>query len=315
MADDRVLKALRLVRADLKSKEAILDPKDERCLSLKFLVGLDLHHLGRCREAINMLEPLLKYLQGSPFSNITLQTAMCIAGSYNELREYETAYELCIETLARSEELHDHETDARVLLHNMISIALLGLNKPKEALSWSKKQFFGAETIYGAGHSRTFKAMGTMAACYADLKDLQKACDWQEKCVNALRNSLGDNHPDTILAEEHLLDYTAQRRMNFFTRKRVIGLRKTHLEKLSQNFGDRDWRTLMCRAALAQDYIWCDSFKKAVRMQEDWVDVMLQEFGEDDKRTIEAIAELARTRRWMKARRAVYWWLPQNFLK
>jgi tetratricopeptide (TPR) repeat protein len=304
-----------MVQADLKSKERILDTKDEVYLSLNFLVGYDLQRLGRYRDSVKKLESVLKDLPERPLTNIALQTAIGIGGSYNYLREYQTAFELCTETMAKHEELLTHEPHFCVLFYNIMGVALSGLQRPKEAIVWARKVLQGAQKLYGPGNSRTSMAMGSLAANYADLKDIQKACYWQEKCIRSLTDSLGNNHPDTIDAEERLMNHIALHKIDPLARKGIIGLRKAHLEKLSQHFGDKDWRTLQCRAWLAQDYFFSGSLKKAMRIQEELVDTMEREFGEDDERIIEGVSALARTRRWTKVRRAVYWWIPQSFLK
>jgi hypothetical protein len=292
-----------------------LDTKDEVCLNLKVLVGYDLQRLGRFRDSVKMLESVSKDLPESPLSNVAFHTAISLAANYNFLREHQTALELCIETMAKHEELLTHESFCSVLLYNMMGVALSGLRRPEEAVVWGRKELLGAQKLYGPGNSRTCKAMASLAAHYSNLKDIQKACYWQEKCVSSLTDSFGINHPDTIHAEERLMAYTAQRKINRFARKRVIGLRKLHLEKLGQQFGDKDWRTLECRAWLAQDYFLSGSLKKSMRIQEELVDIMKQEFGEGDKRIIEEVSALETTRRWIKVRRAVYWWFPQSFLK
>jgi tetratricopeptide (TPR) repeat protein len=313
-AADQVIKALRFSQAHLKSRESILDSMDERYLCVRYLVGQDLHLLARFRESVERLEPFMKELPESTHYTVFLQTVACLGGSYNRLKEYHTSLDLCKKTMERFEKCVKHEVLEILAIYNVMGEALSGLKRPQEGLIWSTKAVLGAQKLYGMAHSRTSQAMGYLARNYADLNDLQKACDWQEKCVNSMKNSLGANHPKTIYEEERLVDYVAQRRTNLLSRKKVIGRRKAHLDKLSEQFGEKDWRTLDCQARLAQDYFVCASFKKAMLMQEKWVEIMIQEFGADDERTVEGVAQLARTKRWIKTRNAVYWWLPKWLL-
>jgi hypothetical protein len=276
---------------------------------------MDLGDLERCRESIEILEPLMKELPESTPYSLVLSTVACLGWSYNRLKEYRTSLNLCKEVLERFGNCLKDDVPETLSIYIVMGGALSGLKRPKEALTWSTKAVLGSQKLYGMVHSKTSMAMAHLARNYQDLNDLEKACDWQEKCVNSMRDGLGTNHLNTIVQEELLMDYVALRRRNLLSRKKVLGRRKAYLDQLSQQVGDKDFRTLDCQARLAQDYFFCASFKKAMLMQEISVEAMIQEFGQDDVRTAEAIARLAMTKRCIKIRKVVYWWLPNSLLK
>jgi tetratricopeptide (TPR) repeat protein len=309
------LKALRIARADFELKERILDPKDTDFLLSRYHVGADLDLIGRYRESAEWLEHLIKDMPENIHYAIYLPAAVSLGGSYSRLEEYRSSFDLCTKTMAKFEDIFAGESFEPVPLYNAMAEALCGLKRPKEALIWSTKAVLGAQKVFGAEHLRTVVATGYLAYVYADLKDFQRACELQEKCVNFLKDSLGTDHPTTIDYEETLIGYIAQRRMNRLSRRRFIGRRKALLDKMNQQFGEKDWRTLDCQSRLARDYFANGSFKKAKLMQEKWVETMIQEFGQDDKRTIGGMAALAWTNNWILIRKAVYWWLPQCFVK
>jgi tetratricopeptide (TPR) repeat protein len=300
---------------NFKSKKSILDPKDADLLISRFHVGADLQAIGRYRESAEWLEHLIKDMPENIHYMIYLQTAVYLGGSYSRLEEYHSSFDLCTKVMSKFEDIFAGEPPEAVALYNVMGETLCGLKRPKEALIWSTKAVLSARKAFGAEHSKTILATEYLAKNYADLKDFQKACEWEEKCVNLLKDSLGTDHPTTISAEEALINYIAQRRMNLFSRRKFVGRRKALLDKMSQQFGEKDWRTLDCQSRLAQDYCACASLKKAVFIQEKWIEIMTQEFGQDDKRTMEGIVALARTKRWILARKAMYWWLPQCLLK
>jgi hypothetical protein len=264
-----------------------------------------------------MLEPLMKEYTESTDYSLVLQTVACLGVSYNSLGEYRTSLNLCKEVMEmeRFGDCLKDEVPAILSIYMVMGGALSGLKRPKEALTWSTKAVLGTQKHYGMAHSMTSTAMGYLARNYEDLNDLEKACDWQEKCVNSIRDSLGPSHPTKISQEEMLMDFVARRRRNPLLRKKVLARRKACLDQLSQQVGDKDFRTLGCQARLAQDYFSCASLKKAMRMQEICIEAMIQEFGQDDERTAEVIAQLATTKRWIKIRKVVYWWLPSGLLK
>jgi hypothetical protein len=309
------LKALRIARADFELKKRILDPKDADFLISRYHVGANLQLIGRYRESAEWLEHLIEDIPENIDYTIYLNTAVCLARSYSRLEEYRSSFELCTKAMAKFEDIFAGEPPEPVALYNAMGEALCGLKRPKEALIWTTKAVLGAQKVFGAEHSITILATEYLANVYAGLKDFQKACEWQEKCVNCLKDNLGTDHPATISAEEALIDYFTQRRMNLLRRRKFIGRRKALFDKMNQQFGEKDWRTLDCQSRLAHDYFACSSLKKAMLIQEKWVEVMTQEFGQDDKRTMEGIAALAWTNHWILARKALYWWLPQRFLK
>jgi tetratricopeptide (TPR) repeat protein len=257
----------------------------------------------------------MKELPESTHYSLVLQIVSCLGGSYNSLKEYRTSLNLCKEVMERFGDCLKNEVPEILGIYFVMGEALYGLERPKEALTWSTKAMLGSQKHYSMAHSTTSMAMAHLARNYQALNDLEKACDWQEKCVKTMRDSLGTNHPTTIVQEEVLMNYVAQRRGNVLSRKKVLRRRKAFLDQLSQQIGDEDVRTLWCQARLAQDYLFCASFKKAMLMQEICVEAMIQEFGQDDERTAQVIAQLARTKRWIKIRKVVYWWLPNGLLK
>jgi hypothetical protein len=257
----------------------------------------------------------MKELPESTHYSLVLPIVSSLGGSYNCLKEHHTSLNLCKEVMERFGDCFKDEYLDVLIIYTVMGIALCGLERPKEALTWSTKAVLGSQKYYSMTHSRTSTAMGYLAWNYQELNDLEKACDWQEKCVNSMRDSLGTNHPTTIFQEEVLMNYVAQQRRNILSRKKVLRRRKAFLDQLSQQVGDKDVRTLCCQARLAQDYLFCASFKKAMLMQEICVEAMIQEFGQDDERTAQVIAQLARTKRWIKIRKVVYWWLPNGLLK
>jgi tetratricopeptide (TPR) repeat protein len=252
--------------------------------------------------------------EGTHYS-LVFQTVACLGGSYNSLREYRTSLNLCKEAMERFGDCLKDEVPEILGIYMVMGEALSGLKRPKEALTWSTKAVLGTQKLYGMAHSMTSVAMGYLALNYQYLNDLEKACEWQEKCVNSIRDSLGSSHPTTIFQGEVLINYVAQRRRNPLLRKKFLARRKAYLDQLSQQVGDKDFRTLGCQARVAQDYFSCASLKKAMRMQEICIEAMIQEFGQDDERTAEVIAQLATTKRWIKIRKVVYWWLPNGLLK
>jgi tetratricopeptide (TPR) repeat protein len=308
-------KALSIAQADLKSKESILNPRDNRCLYLRFLVGLDLACLQRFRESIETLESLMKELPESTHYFLVLQIVSSLGGSYNCLKEYRTSLNLCKEVMERFGDCFKDQCLDVLSIYLVMGEALSGLERPKEALTWSTKAVLGFQKHYGMAHSRTSAAMEYLARNYQALNDIEKACDWQEKSVNLIRDILGTNHPSTILQEEQLIDYVDRRRRTPLSRKKILGRRKACLDQLSKQVGDKHFRTLDCQARLAQDYFFCGLLKKAMLMQEICVEAMIQEYGQDDGRTAEVIAQLATTKRWIKIRKIVYWWVPNGLLK
>ncbi|KAE9372043.1 hypothetical protein N431DRAFT_482911 [Stipitochalara longipes BDJ] len=308
-------KALGMARGHLKLIERILDPKDFIHLCLTCLHGQDLMLLGRYREAIEMLEPFMRELPENLPNDMALQTAACLASSYNCLGEYHTSLDLCTKTLSKLEGISTDEVAEIIDIYRMMGQTLSRLKKPEEALIWLKKAVCAAEKAYGIGHSRTLIVMEYLADTYGWSKDFQKACDWQEKCVNSRKASFGSCHLSTLHAEGRLLDFRAKRSRNVFSKQKVLGQRKALFEKISRQLGEEDWRTLSCQWQLSEDYFACGLFKKAIIMQEKCARVMIQEFGQEDKRTVALIAELEGIKRWERARKVVYWWLPQSFLK
>lgn len=306
---------MRIAQADLKSKEKLLDPKDVHHLYARFLVGADLQLLGRFRESVDWLESLMKDLADSIHYAIILQIIETLGGSYNRLEEYQNAFDLGTKAMAKFESIFTADAPEFLPLYNVMGEALSGLKRPTEALLWTKKAFLGSQKAFGAAHSHTLKTMGYLATIYANLNEFKKACDLQEQSINCMKETVGADHPMTILAENYLVDFITLRRTNFFLRKKVIGRRRMLLQKMNTQFGDKDWRTLDCQLALAQDYFACGSLKKAKVMEEQWVEVMIQEFGQDDKRTLAGVAALALTKKLIATRKVVYWWLPRSFLR
>lgn len=293
----------------------MLDPTNERHLSLRFLVGQNLGRLGRFREAVESLKPLMEDLRGSTYYTIIFQTVAFLGASYIRLKEYRTSLDLCTKAMADYEGISTAEDLWLLTIYNVLAEALCGLQRPKEALIWSKKAVVSAQKIFGPEHSRVYIAMGYLAWNYTAVRDFKKAYEWQQKCFDRMKEGLGTDHPSTIFAEGMLVNLIAERRRNILSRKKVICKRKELANKMRQQFGEGDCRTLEFQGYLALDYIACASFKKAKAIQEELVAVMTQEFGEGDKRTMAAMKDLARTKKWMKTQRAVYWWLPQYFLK
>jgi hypothetical protein len=279
------------------------------------MVGKNLQLLHRFREAVDWLEPLMKDLADSIHYAIILQVTEALGCSYNRLEEFQSAFNLSTKAMAKFEGIFTGEAPEILLLYSVMGNALWGLNKPKEALIWTKKAFLGSQKIYGATHSITLITMGVLASYYAYLNDFKKAYDLQEQSMNCMKETLGADHPLTISSESYLVDIISQRKRNLFLRKKVIGRRKMLLQKMNTQLGDKNWRTLDCQLALAQDYVACGSLEKAKVIEEQWVEVMIQEFGQDDKRTLEGIAALALTKKLITARKVLYWWVPRRFLK
>ncbi|KAN0110209.1 hypothetical protein V8E51_006596 [Hyaloscypha variabilis] len=306
-------KALKIIQAALNSEGRIWETTDSRFLCLEVFGGQDLNHLGRFRESIKKLEPIMKHLPEGIDPGMVFQTAGCLGMSYNRLEEYHISQDLCTKTMARYEGTVTNDNPAIVSIYTTLGEALSGLKRPKEALIWATKAMLSAQRIHGTQNRNSVMAMEYLAFHYAELKDFRKAYDWQKKSVNCMKSSLGEYHPSTIMGEVVLMNLVAQRRGQLFPRRRIIGRRRELFEKLSQQFGERDCRTLDCHVFLALDYFACGSINKAKVMQEKLVEVMNEEFGKDDKRTTEARNQLARTNKWIAIRKAVYWWLPKRF--
>lgn len=311
-------KALRLSQALLKAMETILDPTDALYQYHKSVVGADLRLLGRYRESANWLEALTQDLavSGGPrYDGLYYATELDIAYTlgicYNRLDQHQKALDICTGALARFEDVCTPESPFLLPIYGAMGEALSGLRRPKEALTWTTKYLQTCQKLYGPSDSTTLLATGYLADHYANRKDYKTAIDLQKRCVDGYKTTFGDDHATTIYAEEILIDFTAQRKMNTMSRKRIIGRRRNLCNKMMEEFGETDWRTLSCQSGLASDYIACASFQKARIMQEQWVDVMIREFGRDDPRTIDGIAALARTKKWIAMRKAMYWWLPQ----
>lgn len=261
------------------------------------------------------LKPLMEDLADSIDYAMAIGVIGILGYNYNCLEEYHDALDLCTKAMAKFEGIFTGEAPEFFPLYTVIGDALWGLNKPKEALIWSKKAFLGSQKIYGATHSKTLLKMGILASHYAALNDFKKAYDLQEQSVNCMKETLGADHPMTISSESYLVNIISQRKRNLFLRKKVIGRRRMLLQKMNTQLGDKDWLTLECQLALAQDYVACGSLEKAKVIEEQWVEVMIQEFGQDDKRTLEGIAALALTKKLITARKVLYWWVPRRFLK
>jgi tetratricopeptide (TPR) repeat protein len=296
-------------------KKGILGLTDIDFITSRFLVGADLQGYGRFRECIEWLEQFMKDLPKDSHYTTFLQAIIHLSLSHNGLNEYRTSFELCTKALDQFEGIAPVDDPTIIEVYKVMGNALIGLNRPKEALIWSTKAFDGTQRIFGPQHLSTYIALEYMTYVYAALGDLKKACKWQEKCVNFMKDSLGTDHPATIRAEEALVNFTAERKSHLFSRRRIIVRRKALLDKMKQQFGEKDWRTLSCESRLVEDYFLCSSMKKAILMQEKWLEVMIQEFGQEDDRTIEGIADLSRIKMAMAIRNAVYWWVPQWYLK
>jgi DNA-binding transcriptional MerR regulator len=306
---------LKIIQAALNPEERIWETTDSRFLNLESLVGQDLRLLGRFRESIKKLEPIMEHLPEGVDPGMVFETAACLVSCYNRLGEHHIAHNICTKTMARYEGTLTDDIPAIISIYTVLGETLSGLKRGKEALMWATKAMLGAQRLYGTQHRQTFIAMEWLTFHYANLKDIRKACDWQKKSVNCMKSSLGEYHPLTIEGEVRLMNIVAQRRSQLFSRRRIIGRRRELFEKLSQQFGERDCRTLDCHYFLAQDYVACTSFNKAKVLQEKLVEVMIEEFGNDDNRTTDARTELARTNKWIATRKAVYWWLPKYLLQ
>jgi tetratricopeptide (TPR) repeat protein len=278
-------------------------------------VGADLQILGRYRESIEWLEPLMKDLPENGHYNVFLLPITSLAISYSGLNEYRNSFELCTKALNQFEGVVPVDDPLMVDLYKAMGDALVGLKRPKEALTCAKRALLATEKTFGQQHLNSFLALQYMTNVYAALGNFKKACKWQEKCVNFMKDSLGTDHPTTIDAEEALVGYTAQQKSYLFSRRKIIPRRKALLDKMNLQFGERDWRTLDCQSRLVWDYFACSSMKKAILIQERWVEIMIQEFGQEDNRTRQGITDLSRIKMLMEIRNAVYWWAPQRYLK
>lgn len=314
-ADIDHFKALKIAQADFTLRKDIWGPTDIELIRSRFQVGADLQILGRYRESIEWLDPLLKDLPRDSHYTVFLNPIICLAISYSGLNEYRTSFELCKKALDQFDGITPVDDPLMLELYKAMGDALIGLKRPKEALIFAKKALLGTQKTFGPQHESSFLAIQYMTHVYAALGDFKKACKWQEKCVNFMKDSLGPNHPTTIDAEEALVGYTAQQKSYILSRRKIIPRRKALLDKMNLQFGERDWRTLDCQSRLVWDYFACSSMQMAILIQEKWVEIMIEEFGREDNRTIEGIADLSRIKMLMEIRNAIYWWVPQRYLK
>jgi tetratricopeptide (TPR) repeat protein len=307
------LKALRLAQADLDLKKSTLDLQDVDLLMSTCHVGAVLACTGHFRESAELLEALMNDMPENAHYQTFLYAASSLGGSYNRLEEYQASFDLCTNAMARFESVFAGEGPETVALYNVMGETLCGLGRPKECLIWATKAVLDAQKVWGPTHPKTCKAMAYLARVYECLRDFRNAVKWREKCIICLKACLGPNHPETIYAEGGLIDIFTLQRRNFWSRKTIIGRRRALFDKTTEQLGENDWQTLAFQEQLAKAYFGCGWFKKAKCVQEKWVEVMTQNFGPDDKRTMRGMAELARTNQWIAARKAMYWWLPQNF--
>jgi tetratricopeptide (TPR) repeat protein len=140
-------------------------------------VGADLQILGRYRESIEWLEPLMKDLPENGHYNVFLLPITSLAISYSGLNEYRNSFELCTKALNQFEGVVPVDDPLMVDLYKAMGDALVGLKRPKEALTCAKRALLATEKTFGQQHLNSFLALQYMTNVYAALGNFKKALE------------------------------------------------------------------------------------------------------------------------------------------
>jgi tetratricopeptide (TPR) repeat protein len=308
---NRADKSLELGLRDLKSKETQLQPDHYYCSMVKGHMAKNLFDLNRFQEAADIQQDLLT-LALEQKSDDRIMTAMVgLAGNYNSLGEHQKAIDTCKDVMSKFRRVFG-ETERMILVAAEITaMANVAIGRPKEALGFAEKVLESHKQLLGEQHLDTLIAMHNLAKVYEALKQFKKARIYQEQCYGVSKESLGAEHGFTIQQLAKLAG-TARREGRTLRTKWDIDYAKETVKVLGSKYGASDSRTLYYMEILGEDYFIYGALADAQLVQTDLVKKLIQTRGKEDKYTISAIESLSQTRKRMRVRHAVYWWMPQR---
>ncbi|PVH82960.1 hypothetical protein DL98DRAFT_487647 [Cadophora sp. DSE1049] len=313
-------KALKIGLEDLKSKEGILSPSNQHILTIRANVAINMGELSQFTESATLQQSLIGDILASSladtdpatFTNLILSVILGLASNYSCLGLHQKAIDTCTRSINEYGLHLPPENPAVLGLREVITIANLRIGNVTESIPATETILSVRTKACGPAHPMTLMAMGTCFCAYSEAGMYDRAWDVQERCVSVLRDTYGDEHPQTKQAMFALAELPLKYDLPRMKWRKALVYREEVLRLMREEYGDRELRTWVYVAELAMEWFRVGEVARALEMQGEVVRGLEKLFGLDGEGELlkRARKDLVMIRKAFKARSMVGWLVP-----
>jgi tetratricopeptide (TPR) repeat protein len=313
--NNRVHDSIRLTKGCLDSVESNLPASQYYHTSTLKHYADDLRDLGRYDQSVAIWEKIVELNRRYRVDSETISCSfVSTAAAHTLVENHQKAIELCTATISEFQESLGNKNMAIMEASEVIGYAKSFMGQRKQALKHLERCLESRVQMNTTPPSlQELALVEHLVALYFGLKQYKKALLMGQRKIEIYNQIYG---PDDRATEAAKVSYEETRFgsgiVNLRRRAKCIAIAEKAYNIARQDEGDPSINTLFSMEQLAHTYFDSGLIEKARVLQLQIVAHYAAKGGEARRDTVESMEYLRYIERYIRLRKAVYWWVPKK---